>query len=275
MTSKADRKLPSFRKPPLHEVALSVQFESLAELTVAHVGQFWRDVRDRFPLVEEQPALPPLAIERGGARATNQELFITSEAPRPRLWLLDSKKRELVQIQHDRFIRNWRKSGLDERYPRYEEHIRPRFKSDYQAFRDFVSEERLGEVKALQCEVAYFNQIRISDRVWVSFKDMHNVFRFFPHAELEAMPLSGEGLQLRQSFAIEQQEEFRGRIYTEILPTEVDGEPAIRYQLTARGHTGSGSVEDTLAFLDLGRELIVEFFTKSTSAAMHEVWERE
>ncbi len=219
--------------------------------------------------------MPPLAIERAGARTTNQELVLTAAPPRPRLWLLDAEKRELIQIQHDRFIRNWRKSGVDDRYPRYEGHIRPHFHSDYRAFRSFVEEEGVGDVTPIQCEVAYFNQIGTADGVWDSMADMHKVFRLHTPVEPEAMPLSLEGLQLRQSFAITQLAEFKGRLYTDIVPTEADGKPMIQYHLTARGHPGSDSVEATLAFLDLGRELIVDYFTRSTSVAMHEVWEKE
>ena len=219
--------------------------------------------------------MPPLAIERGGARTANQELVISAEAPRPRLWLLDAERRELIQIQHDRFIRNWRKSGVEDRYPRYEDHIRPHFDSDYRAFRDFVEEERVGGVTPVQCEVAYFNQIGQADGIWDSVADMYKVFRLHTPIAPKAMPLSSEGFQLRQSFAISQLADFKGRLYADIVPAEADGKPTIQYHLTARGHPGSDSVEDTLAFLDLGRELIVEYFARSTSAAMHEVWEKE
>ena len=127
----------------------------------------------------------------------------------------------------------------------------------------------------VQCEVAYFNQIRPADGVWDSVADMHKVFRLHTPIEPRAMPLSLEGFQLRQSLAISQLAEFKGRLYTDIVPVEADGKPTIQYHLTVRGHPASDSVEDTLAFLDLGRELIVEYFARSTSAAMHEVWEKE
>ena len=188
---------------------------------------------------------------------------------------MDAERRELIQIQHDRFIRNWRKSGIDDRYPRYEGHIRPHFDSDYRAFRSFVEGEGVGEVAPVQCEIAYFNQIKTAGGVWDSMSDMHKVFRLHTPVEPKGMPLSLEGLQLRQSFAISQLDKFKGRLYTDIVPTEADGKPAIQYHLIVRGHPGSDSAEDTLAFLDLGRELIVDYFARSTSTAMHEVWEIE
>lgn len=275
MSSETDRKLPSFRNPPLHEVALSVQFESVAELTTAHVGKFWRDLRDRFPVVQEQPALSAPAIERDATRIDNQELVIGPVPPRARLWLLDAERRELVQVQHDRFIRNWRKTGGDDRYPRYDEHIRPRFEADYQAFCDFVRSEGFGEIQSSQCEVSYFNRIPVAAPVWRSFGDMHKVFCLHSPIDVGPLPITGESVQWRQTFAISQESEFKGRLYTEVTPAVVNGEHVIRYDLTARGHPRSGSIADTMAFLDLGRQLIVEYFARSTSSDMHEVWERE
>lgn len=68
---------------------------------------------------------------------------------------------------------------------------------------------------------------------------------------------------------------FKGRFYIEIMPAEVDGEPVVRYHLTARGSPATGSVNDALAFMDLGRELIVTYFEQSTSTDMHKLWEKE
>ena len=51
--------LPDFRKPPLAETVLSLQFEPVAELTTAHVGLLWARFRKQFPMIEEHPPLPP------------------------------------------------------------------------------------------------------------------------------------------------------------------------------------------------------------------------
>ena len=271
----ADRGLASFRMPPLHEVALSVQFESLAGFTSAHAGLFWTRVQSRFPVIEEHPALTSPAIERSGARVDHPELVISQVAPRARVWLLDSDRRELVQIQHDRFIRNWRKTSGSDSYPRYEEHIRPRFEEDYREFCDFVSAERIGKVQPFQCEVAYFNQIRTVESVWHSFADMHKIFRTYSPSVTDRMPIRAEALHVRQSFAISHESQFRGRFYIEILPAEVDGEPVVRYHLTARGNPATRSVNDAMAFMDIGRELIVTYFEQSTSPEMHQIWEME
>ena len=135
--------------------------------------------------------------------------------------------------------------------------------------------EGFGEIQPSQCEVSYFNRISVAETVWRSFGDMHKVFCLYSPVDAGPLPIAAEGLQWRQSFAISQESEFKGRLYTEITPAVVNGEPVIRYDLTARGHPQSGSIADTMAFLDLGRQLIVEYFARSTSSDMHEVWERD
>ena len=269
------RTLASFRKPPLHEVALSVQFESIPALTSAHIGLFWQDIRDRFPHAEDQIPLPGLAIERVGSRPHQLQLEISQAPPHTRFWFMDADRRELVQIQRDRFIRNWRKTGEGDVYPRYEEHIRPRFCEDFNRFLKFVQTQGLGLVRPVQCEVAYFNHIRTDPSVWGSSEDMQNAFSIYKPIPLEQLPINHESLQLRQSFTIVENDEFIGRLYIDIAPAEMESETVIRYHLTARGHPLESTIDGVMGFLDLGRRVIVEYFELSTSPDMHRVWERE
>ena len=55
--------LAVFDNPPVVETVLSLQFEELSAMQVAHLGLFWRKVKDRFPKTEARPALAPI-IER-------------------------------------------------------------------------------------------------------------------------------------------------------------------------------------------------------------------
>ena len=267
--------LPSFRNPPLREVALLVQFESLPDLTAAHAGLFWHQLRQQLPLVEEQLPLPTLPMERAGVQPANMQVEINAQPTNVRTWLMSTDGRELVQIQHDRFIRNWRKSGDQDTYPRYKQHIRPCFQSDFLQFLEFISSHGLGDLQPVQCEVAYFNHIPPDPSVWRSAEEMHNVFATLTPGPKRALPLDYEGSELRQSFAIQEDGKFLGRLYTEIAPVETDGRPLLRYHLNVRGHPLDSTVEGILAFLDLGRRLIVQYFTESTTPAMHEVWQRE
>lgn len=267
--------LPSFRNAPLQEVALLVQFESLPDLTTAHAGLFWHEMRDRLPVIEEQPTLPTLPAESAEVQPAAMPVEINVEPTNARTWLMSADGRELVQLQHDRFIRNWR-NGCDQAgTPCYEREVRPRFQSDFLRFLAFVESQGLGAVQPVQCEVAYFHHIRPAPSVWRSPNEMHEVFATVAPSQAGSLPLAHETSELHQSFAIVEDGEFRGRLYTEIAPVEADGELSLRYHLNARGHPCEPTVEGVVDFLDLGRRLIVQHFAASTTPAMHEVWQRE
>ena len=253
-----------------------VQFEELREFTSAHNGLFWDEVRDQFPRIQEQPPLPSVPIERAGPKpgALQMQLEI-AQGRRTRTWLLDDEERELLQIQHDRFIRNWRKAGEQDLYPRYERHIRPRFEEDFRKFVDFVSRCGLGEIKPVQCEVTYFNRIRPAKEIWRDASDMHRAMTTYSPPVLADLPASYEQSRLQQTFAIEDDGQFIGRLYTELFPVETDGEATMRYHLTVRGRPKTPTIDGVLEFLDLGRRLIVECFERTTSTEMHRVWKKE
>lgn len=125
--------LPDFRKPPLAETVLSLQFEPIAGLTTAHLGLLWQRFREQLPLIEEQPPLPPV-VEKFGPPAPSQvEVTVEEKPPVPRLWFLNQDKTELIQVQADRFIHNWRKIEGLELYPRFVGPIREKFRSAYAA----------------------------------------------------------------------------------------------------------------------------------------------
>jgi len=112
--------LPDFRKPPVTETVLSLQFEPLGGLTAAHLGLMWQRFRPQLPEVEEHPPLPPVFEKFEPPSPAQVEVTIEEKPPVPRLWFLNPPKTELIQIQVDRFIHNWRKMQGMEPYPHYE-----------------------------------------------------------------------------------------------------------------------------------------------------------
>jgi uncharacterized protein (TIGR04255 family) len=121
--------MPEFSRPPVAEVALSIQFEPLTGFRVAHFGVFWAQIRDRFPKTQEQPPLPPV-VERFGVRVQVPQLQFGVGMVPPRCWFLDQDETELLQLQTDRVILNWRKLERESApYPHYRtlrDKLRPR-----------------------------------------------------------------------------------------------------------------------------------------------------
>src|SRR6266540_4854231 len=112
--------LPYWQKPPLDEIAITVQFETLKNLTVLQIVRLKDEYQDQFGgEFKEQPPLLP-NFETFGTRPTQQfTLQLTSDAPK-RYWFLSLDGHDLLQIQPDRFVQNWRKvEGVGD-YPRFD-----------------------------------------------------------------------------------------------------------------------------------------------------------
>lgn len=136
------RPLPDFERPPVIEVALSVQFEPLSSFRAVHFGLLWEQFRSRFPRTQEQPALMPV-IEKFGVRSIPGQTVsfgIGIGAPEFRCWFLDDLETQLIQIQRDRFIHNWRKTSEGSPYPRYKT-LREKFKDELETFAAFLKSE--------------------------------------------------------------------------------------------------------------------------------------
>jgi hypothetical protein len=80
----------------------------------------------------------------------------------------------MIQVQNDRFIKNWRKEGEKGRYPRYDEKIRPNFDRDYAIFLAFLDKNHLGALRVNQCEVMYVNHI-LAGQGWEHYSDVQNL----------------------------------------------------------------------------------------------------
>ena len=273
-----DAPRPDFEDPPVVEVALSVQFDSLPNLHMTHLGLLWERFRDRFPVVEEQSPLEPVFERFGGPRIRrgSARIEMLKSLPIPRCWFLNEAGTELVQVQHDRFIHNWREADTDARYPRYE-HIRSGFESELQQFSEFVAEEELGDFAPRQCEVTYVNHIAIGGN-WQTHGDLGQVLTVFQAEFNDSFLETVEDAGLRLRFVIPNKEgEPIGRLHAALEPgyRTDDRRPMFVLELTARGAPLGEGITGVLAFLDLGREWVVRGFTSMTTPVMHKEWGRK
>jgi uncharacterized protein (TIGR04255 family) len=268
--------LPDFRKPPLAETVLSLQFESIAGLTTAHIGLLWQRFRDRFPLIEEQPPLSPILEKFGPPSPAQVEVTVEEKPPVPRLWFLNQDKTELIQVQADRFIHNWRKMQGIEPYPRFEP-IRDKFRNEVATLVQFLEDEGMGTPVVNQCEVTYVNHIEPSG-VWERHGQMERVLanwsagpeehRFLPEAE-------DGGVRLRFVMHDEAGKPVgRLHVISQSAWKKTDNTPIMVLNLTARGEPIGEGIEGAFRFFEVGRRWIVKGFADLTTTPMHRVWER-
>lgn len=273
--------LPNYDKPPVGEVALSVQFEPLGAFQIAHLGLFWARIRDRFPTTQTQPPLehvvetfdPPSRPVRPVI-----QLQVVNEPMPLRAWFLSATGNELIQVQRDRFVFNWRRLKPNDVYPRYERYIRQRFLSELQLFADFLKDEQLGELKVNQCEITYINQIA-SGEVWTSHGEIGKVLALWRRdlPDLNLPPCESVRLALQYLIAnpVNPTTSPIGRVHVDVQPGVLLDEkrtPILAMNLTARGVPLGKGLEDIIGFMDLGRRYIVISFTALTTEEMHKEW---
>ncbi len=265
MTEIENPKLPDFDHPPVVETVLAAQFEPIAGMRTVHFGLFWQRIRDSFPLTEEKPALEA-AFERFGEapkRIPRIRFEAREDANPERMWFVNQPGTEMIQLQVDRFIKNWRKTSSEAEYPRYEKTIKPGFLRDLDIFKDFLLTEQLGAIRMNQCEVTYVNHI-VAGEGFENWGDAKKVFSF-----LGGLPDSVEDGVFAFRLPILAEDKPVGRLKIDIQPAvrETDQKAMYVMQLTARGFVGAG-----LEFFDLGRAAIVMAFADLTTESMHSVW---
>lgn len=263
--------LPDFSDPPVVETVLSVQFDRLSALRTAHVGLYWGEIHDRFPVTEEHGELPP-AVELSPEQpqpVVGIRFQALESPPTPRCWFINERGTELIQVQNDRFITNWRKTGEGDVYPRYER-VHDGFDHDFSDFVEFVTRNQLGTIRVNQCEVTYINHI-VAGAGWETHADIEKVFRVW-RQPVSTFPGQAQDLTFRARFPIlDQMGGFVGRLHVTLQPVRrlSDGVPMFLFELTARGQIGEGT-----DFFNFGREWIVRSFAELTTPAMHKIWGR-
>ena len=275
-TNEDPHGLPDYEEPPITELVLGVQFEPLPKLLAPQIGLFWADMRKEFPEVQQQPALEPVVERFGVKQAQVAGAFKLMETPEtPRCWLLGENGSQLIQVQQDRFIRNWRKQTDADAYPRYE-NIRSAFAAEWKQFAAFVTREKLGDLNVNQAEVTYINNIRPSG-VWETFGQADRVFGLMqPPTDSASLP-PPEDVRFSVRYVLSAGEKPAGRLHVNVSPAYLrkDGSEVFVMNLTARGAPEGEGFEGALKFLDRAHRAIVLAFDSLTTDAMHNVWRKK
>jgi uncharacterized protein (TIGR04255 family) len=266
---------PTFDLPPVIETVYSAQFEPLPAFRNAHLGAFWQTLGDEWPEVADAALLPAqneyFGQEQIWERLGSLRLAIHQNAA-ARIQIRNAKKNRMVQVQNGCLIYNWLQLP-GERYPR-DRAIRPEFDQMLRRFTDFVSAQKLGEVKFNQWEVTYVNHLPINT-VWQTPKDWPSLFNGLaqPAAEIEGLSLESLGGTWRYVIPPN-----RGRLHVGLQHGRTAEGPAgveaLIVTLTARGPV-SDADGGLAAGISLGHNAIVGTFARMMSDKARGQWGEE
>jgi uncharacterized protein (TIGR04255 family) len=271
------RDLPDFTQPPLNEVILSIQFATLNNLKSAHIGLLWERLRSEYPSVSEQAPIQTV-FETFGIPSQAPPLFqiqTLAAPPLPRYWFERPGFPDLLQIQHDRILHNWRQQSDNSRiYPRYEA-VKKVFEEEVNLFQQWLADEKIGELRPNQCEVTYINIITLPQGAALD-SCLNRITPMWDAEFSEAPPNTLERVRVEMAFLFSQDEKPVGRVYANFAPAflQSDRSPVVQLEITARGRPKGETVAEALAFLDVEREQVVRTFAAITTTEMHQLWGR-
>lgn len=257
MTSVANQELPEFRRPPLHEVALTVGFDAMPGLRAIELGSLRVAWETDYPQLDEQPALPPeqqdepSIVVRFGVVPLQRQLFGSADG------------RRLLQVQDDRMILNWRRVD-DQPYPRYGE-LAPELDRRLADVGELAVARSGSGLTARWVEATYVNLVTDGlDRPRVD----EVLLGLTP---LGDSPLGHPDVQVGYRWPPVGPERLALSVLAQSTAAP-GGTPAVLLNLTVRGQVSEGSpYRDTL---DRTHEHLVSAFTALTTTSMHERWER-
>lgn len=255
--------LPDFDRPPVTEVALGVQFNTLPVRAI-DLGPLRQRWFADYPIVQEQPPLEP-AME-DGPRA--MPVIVFGPAPMMRHWFMSEDQTHLLQVQQDRLILNWRRMSDDAEYPRYPV-LRAVLEHRLAEFSEYVDGAHL-QLRVTQAEVTYINDLGRDGDLPPRLDEVARVWASNPGHHL------GEPSEVRFAAAYPVPDApGPARLLVSLDPQRrADGTPTVLLTLTLRGKPGGDTTQDALEFLDLGRAHVVRSFTELTAETMHERWGR-
>ena len=257
--------LPDFRKPPLHEVVIGIQFNPPKKYQQIYANEVWGLFRAEYSEVEEHDAIPP-SFETFGLPSKGQHLSLTVGPVHSRFWFVRPNGDELIQFQGDRLIHNWRKVGDEKNeYPRFESMIQ-RFHGEIGQLESYVNGLSPQTLVISQCEISYINHILLID-------EAPNASDWLCFLEFGGEEADDFSVVFREVISAEDKPYARLTCDAR-LGVKSDQQRIIQLTLTVRGFPRGSDVDSALEFMSKGRDLIVRKFADITTPAAHIKWER-
>lgn len=250
--------LPKFDNPPVAEVVIALEFVPLQTLNTIELVRAHALWSDKYPRIVQQPPLAPTSQPSGLVAGFGLQIGGT---PNIRVWMLSEDERQLLQLQNDRLILNWRRIGSVE-YPSFDD-LYPEFSARWGQLGQHLSSEAPQPVVA---EVTYVNQIQAPG------ESRHDLSRIC--SMISEFPGPGS-LESERAQIVAKVVGAQGHSVFTFEPDEVNGLIALTVttRIAVNVPTVSGTM-DPLDALHLAHRASVLGFANITTSEMHNAWGR-
>lgn len=263
---QTDGRVPvKFGQPPVIEVACGVAFTLPKPLKTAHIGKYWARVSSEFPRCEDAIPLSTVVEGEGPVESTELNLQIEQATLPPirRAWLINAEGTNLLQLQEDRFLFNWKRTDKSSAYPSYRQVVAD-FRRQWYRYKEFLASEGLGVPATAQLELTYFNYR----------PGAFDFLRDLQRSEGQERFLNApEAVTWKVAYNLP---DGNGRLHIAAMNARnaVTGEKGVRLDLTARGLPKDHSDEGCEQWFDLAHHWITHSFADITTPEAHQAWER-
>ena len=236
----------------------------------------WEAFRADYPVVEDQTPISP-AFETFGPNphlSAIRAFSMPHVFSMPRVLFMNVDKTQLLQVQKDRFLHNWRKIGESDQYPRFEGRLEA-FELGFRKLKSVTDAAQLGPIISNQCEVTYINQIPVQGDQ--PFDTIEQAFAStVGNLELDHLGRPEDTRFLLRYVMRDDGGNPVGRLIINSEPGRLaNGDAVLQLTLTARGVPAAPDIVGVSQFLQRGRSHIVRAFAKLTSQKMQKEWGRK
>ena len=269
---------PKYKNPPVVETVLGVQFPELEGFRATHFGLYWDSLRTRYPEVTDQSRLDPVQERFPRPLIPQPQLQVMRQMPLGRVWLTAKSESELIQVQSDRFLFNWRRRDSEGEYPSYENNS-AKFFEEFDGFRQFCREKQLPDPTPELCEVTYVNHIKPQEDE-TAIELCGKVFSGVRWGRTDGFLPTPESFMFNRAFVIENTGKQVGRLYAEasmaVRPKETGASEFILFKVTARVNHKEGEGRGLTESIQLAHDWVVHGFADLTDRRIQdERWERQ
>jgi uncharacterized protein (TIGR04255 family) len=256
-----------FVDPPIVELVVSLFHLPITELKAQHIGLYWDQIRDRFPICEQQSPVVNPTDPQPFMEATG-ELF-----PLPRFWFRSDDHPTLIQIQRNAFMLNWRRTPGAHDYPHYESVVND-FWQQFQTYASFVKNAVGSEIEAVQrCELNYINIIPTNP----FFPDIAHVAGALPSLSgLQTIATTDRQLMgMNSTISHRLAPHLAADLIIRLGRLSESGDQALVLELKAHGAPKNLAVESARQWYDEAHDVTYRLFLDVTAKELQEkIWKR-
>ena len=250
-----------FENAPINELVIATYFNPpLLNFRSEHVGLLWGHYREEFPISHQQPAVGGIDI----LGPTSGEIL-----PMPRFWFVSEDDINLIQVQKNALMFNWRRR--DDEYPHFNKDLKPRFDYYYAQFADFMKDELGADLQIDLCELTYINTFHPCE-YWNGPDDTANIIPSFRRVSTGIDGAQDASFNCVYTYLVNDDVNLRVSIRNGHV-TENPSVPALIFEIRASARLGQVRKSVADAWFDRAHEAIINCFVGMTNPDIqHKYW---